>query len=395
MADSKSEIVVYQGPDLAGLTARDEPVTARNAPAIVKAAGRSAEFAWEEFFQAEIANAHTRKNYLHAVRQFLAWIEGRGLELPWITPGDVGAYLQVVELSVPTKKLHLAALRRFFDRLVNRHACVINPAATVKAERYAVVEGKTPQIGPEQVRTLLKSIDVSNPVGLRDRAILAVLVYTAARVGAVAKLTIKSLKHDGSQYSLRFSEKGGKSREIPVRHDLEQFLLEYIEAAEISEGCLFRTAYLKTKTLTKNAMTGIDICRRISWSRTCRWRTCSTWPATPTRGPPGSTTGGGGRSRGTSSSGSRSDWQCPCPAGARANIPLGTSAINVLFFRDYSNVTGRLGLGPRNWAWDQAVRRVGGQLGGIERVPSRFSLFLPSDLRIGSGSDATVSFFRS
>ena len=164
-------------------------------------------------------------------------------------------------MSVPTKKLHLAALRRFFDRLVNRHACVINPAATVKAERYAVVEGKTPQIGPEQARTLLKSIDVSNPVGLRDRAILAVLVYTAARVGAVAKLTLKSLKHDGSQYSLRFSEKGGKSREIPVRHDLEQFLLEYIEAAKITEGRLFRTAYRKTKTLTKNAMTGIDICR--------------------------------------------------------------------------------------------------------------------------------------
>src|SRR5512135_3713903 len=120
-------------------------------------------------------------------------------------------------------------LRRFFDRLVNRHACVINPAATVKAERYAVVEGKTPQIGPEQVRTLLKSIDVSNPVGLMDRAILAVLVYTAARVGAVAKLTLKSFKHDGTQYSLRFSEKGGKSREIPVRHDLEQFLREYID----------------------------------------------------------------------------------------------------------------------------------------------------------------------
>ena len=71
-----------------------------------------------------------------------------------------------MDLSVPTKKLHLAALRRFFDRLVNRHACVINPAATVKAERHAVVEGKTPEIGVAQARRLLKSIDVSNPVGL-------------------------------------------------------------------------------------------------------------------------------------------------------------------------------------------------------------------------------------
>ncbi len=100
---------------------------------------------------------------------------------------------QSLELATRTKRLHLAALWRFFNCLVNRHACVINPAATVKAERYSVVEGKTPEIGPEQARTLLRSIDVSDPVGLRDRAILAVLVSTAARVGAVAKLTVKNL----------------------------------------------------------------------------------------------------------------------------------------------------------------------------------------------------------
>jgi integrase/recombinase XerD len=259
--DQKNEIAVYGGTRTGELIRPDGPITARNAPAIVKAAGQAAEFAWEEFFQAEIANAHTRKNYMHAVRQFLAWAEGRGLELPRVSPGDVGEYLQGLELAVPTKKLHLAALRRFFDRLVNRHACVINPAATKKAERYSVVEGKTPEIAAEQARTLLRSIDVSNVVGLRDRAVLAVLVYTAARVGAVAKLTVKNLVHDGAQYTLRFSEKGGKSREIPVRHDLERFLLEYVRAAGIDEGPLFRTANRKTKTLTRNAMSGIDACR--------------------------------------------------------------------------------------------------------------------------------------
>ena len=62
-------------------------------------------------------------------------------------------------------------------------------------------------------------------------------------------------------YSLRFSEKGGKSREIPLRHDLEQLLLAYIRAAGIADGPLFRTANRKTGTLTGNAMTGIDICR--------------------------------------------------------------------------------------------------------------------------------------
>ena len=261
MIDAKNEIAVYVRTNSGELIRPDEPITARNAPAIVKAAGKAAEFAWEEFFQAELANAHTRKNYMHAVRKFLVWAEERGLELPRVSPGDVGEYLEGLELATPTKKLHLAGLRRFFDRLVNRHVTVINPAATVKAERYTVVEGKTPEIGADQARTLLRSIDASNPVGLRDRAVLAVLIYTAARVGAVAKLTVKNLVHDGSQYTLRFSEKGGKSREIPVRHDLEQLLLSYVQAAGITEGPLFRTANRKTRTLTENAMTGIDVCR--------------------------------------------------------------------------------------------------------------------------------------
>ncbi len=230
-------------------------------PAIVTAAGAGAQFAWDEFFAGELPNAHTRKNYLHAVRLFLAWCDDRQIPLVRITPGDAGSYLATLEQATPTKKLHLAALRKFFDRLVVRHVVILNPAASVRAERHQVVEGKTPEISAKQARHLLQSIDTSNVVGLRDRAILAVLIYTAARVGAVAKLTLKSLKHDGTQYSLRFSEKGGKSREIPVRHDLEQFLLDYIEAAKITEGPLFRTAVRRTKELTKKAMSGIDICR--------------------------------------------------------------------------------------------------------------------------------------
>src|SRR5271157_4378348 len=197
----RREIVVYHGSNLTDPAA---PVSARNAPEIVKCVGQAAEFAWEEFFQGELANPHTRKNYIHAIKKFLAWCEERNLQLIRVTPGDVGAYFQELPLAVPTKKLHLAALRKFFDRMVNRHVLVINPAATVRAERYSVVEGKTPEIHRDQARILLELIDTSTPVGLRDKAVLAVLVYTAARVGAVARLGLKSLQHDGAQYTLRF-----------------------------------------------------------------------------------------------------------------------------------------------------------------------------------------------
>ena len=183
MSDSKSEIVVYSGSDRVRCETRGEPVTARNAPAIVKAAGRPAEFAWEEFFQAEIANAHTRKNYIHAVKVFLAWCQERDLQLIRVTPGDVGAYFQELPSAVPTKKLHLAALRRVLrppgqpPRLV-----VINPAATVQGR--AVFRGRGQDAGdPLATRSarLLTSIDLYRPRLVSGTGpILAVLVYTAA-----------------------------------------------------------------------------------------------------------------------------------------------------------------------------------------------------------------------
>ncbi len=268
-----------------------------DAPIIVQQAGDAARFAWDEFFQAGLANRHTRKNYVYAVRRFLAWAEEQHLELFRITPGHVGQYFDQVKaapvrsrkqsaattdkpLAVPTKKLHLAALRGFFDCLVNRHVIVINPAATTRTERYSVIEGKTPYIPPEQAKRLLASIqtatkillpasngqpseetEVPDLVGLRDKAVLCVLLYTAARVGAVAKLTVEELRHDGTQYALRFDEKGGKAREIPVRYDLQRLLLAYMQAACITDGPLFRSAEGRTGVLTKKPMTAIDICR--------------------------------------------------------------------------------------------------------------------------------------
>ena len=82
-------------------------------------------------------------------------------------------------LSAPTKKRVLAAIRKFFfDIAVTRHAVALNPALSVRGPKHQVVEGKTPEISVDQARRLLASIDISNVVGLRDRAILATMIYT-------------------------------------------------------------------------------------------------------------------------------------------------------------------------------------------------------------------------
>src|SRR5262249_55094017 len=160
--------------------------------------------------------------------------------------------------SVATRKQHLAALRHYFDGLVTRHAMVFNPALSVRGERYAVVEGKTLEITVDGARRLLKSMGAGSVVELRDRAIVAILIYTAARAGAVATLKRGSFYHAGDQRMLHFEEKNGKSREIPVRHDLEQIILQYLDAAGLrtarKDTPLFRTVYGKTGQLTRNSM---------------------------------------------------------------------------------------------------------------------------------------------
>jgi integrase/recombinase XerD len=236
-------------------------------PSLVAEAGERAGFAWDEFFSGQLRNRHTRTAYLHAVRRFFAWVQPRAGGLRDITPGMIGEYFDQHAGSLPTKKLHLAALRAFFDVLVNRHVIILNPAATVRGERYQAVEGKTPEITPDQARILLKSFGGLSPVQRRDRAIIATLIYTAARAGAVASLKLKDFVWDGTQYKLRFLEKGGKSRLIPVRHNLQLDLLAYLEClnwnAKASDEPFFRSVAGRTGQLTSQPIRNVDICRMV------------------------------------------------------------------------------------------------------------------------------------
>ncbi len=238
-----------------------------NLPALVGTLGPAGAFAWGEFFSGQLRNPHTRKAYLQAITRFLNWLASKNTTLPDVTPGDVGAYIDQLDLSPPTKKLHLTALRRFFDVLVNRHLVVLNPAASVRGQRYQVIEGRTPEITSEHARALMESIKTDTLIGRRDLALIATLIFTAARAGAVAKLKLGHLLNDGTQYSLRFEEKGGKVREIPVRHDLQKLLLNYMKLAELDEASanvpMFQTARRRRDKITGLPMSGVDICRMV------------------------------------------------------------------------------------------------------------------------------------
>ena len=101
---------------------------------------------------------------------------------------------------------------------------------------------------------LFDSIDTGTVVGLRDKVVLGTLASTGIRVGAIAKLKVEDLKFDGTQYVLHVMEKRGKIRKIPVRHELEKWLIQYMDTAKLGlepkDWPIFRTAIRKTGQLT-------------------------------------------------------------------------------------------------------------------------------------------------
>ena len=246
------------------------PLDAIEPPVIIDHAGKNARFAYAEFFGDQIASDYTRRAYRHAVDRFLLWCEAEGFELARIPPGAIGHYIRNLTTteskpaSKPTQKLHLAALRKFFDAMVQRHAIVLNPASTVRGPVVRNVIGKTPATDPAQARALLHSIDTSDVIGLRDRAILATLMYTACRSGAVSKLRLRDFYSDGRQHYLRFDEKGGADRQIPCRHDLQGYIEEYIGAAPCGpDAPLFRAALGRTNQLSERPLQAKDIHRMV------------------------------------------------------------------------------------------------------------------------------------
>ena len=156
-------------------------------PGPVRDAGPSAERRLLEFFTAEIRNPNTRLAYASAAGRFFAWCEHHNLALGEITPFAVAAYVEEMQEghALPTVKQHLSALRALLDYLVVGQVLPSNPAAPVRGPKHVVKQGKTPVPSAGEARTLLDSIDLGRPAGLRDRALLATMVYSFARVGAM------------------------------------------------------------------------------------------------------------------------------------------------------------------------------------------------------------------
>jgi len=238
-------------------------------PILIASLGDQASWRYIEFFTANIRNPNTRRAYARACSRFFAWCKERGLTLTTIRPFDVAAWVEGLQQhhSTPGVKQQLAAVRMLFDWLITGQVMPSNPAAAVRGPKHVVKTGKTPVLDGTEWRRLIDAIPTDTVRDLRDRALIATLTYSFARIGAALKMKVEDLRPKGAGWTVRLHEKGGKHHAMPCHHSLAEALHVYIAAAGISEdrkGFLFRTGHGHVATvLSERPMTQPDAWRMV------------------------------------------------------------------------------------------------------------------------------------
>ena len=194
---------------------------------LIAAAGDQAAWRYIDFFTANIRNPNTRRAYARACGTFFAWCDERGLSLGTIRPYDVSLYMETRQQthSAPNVKQQLAAIRMLFDWLITGQALPDNPAAAVRGPKHVVKTGKTPVLDAKEWRKLLDSIPTTTVRDLRDRALIATLTYSFARITAALTMKVEDLVPKGAGWQLRLhwtsatsSQPCRRHRRVALRH---------------------------------------------------------------------------------------------------------------------------------------------------------------------------------
>ena len=229
-------------------------------PALIASAGDRASYRYLEFFAAQIRNPNTRRSYAKVVSDFLNWLEMQGVtSINSAASLHVAAYVEQLGKThaAPTVKQRLAAIRRLFDWLAAGGVLAFNPASAVRGPSHSAKVGKTSVLDPAEARALLDGIDVSTPAGLRDRALIALMVYSFARIGAATGMKVEDVYTQNRRLWVRLREKGGKAHAMPCHHNLETYLHAYIDGCGLADdpkGPLFRTIPNRGGQLTRTPL---------------------------------------------------------------------------------------------------------------------------------------------
>jgi site-specific recombinase XerD len=227
---------------------------------VLVTAAERASMRFLEFFAAKIRNPHTRRAYLRAAEEFLGWCASFGVRsIADVQPVHVAIWIEAGtrELAAPSVKQRLAAIRHLCDWLVTGQVVPVNPAGSVRGPRHVVMSGQTPVLDPAEARALLDSIDVATHAGLRDRALIGLMVYSFARIGAALGMAVEDVYTQNRRLWVRLREKGGMRHAMPCHHNLEEYLVAYLDGAAMRgdpKGPVFRTIGRGTGKLTRTVL---------------------------------------------------------------------------------------------------------------------------------------------
>jgi len=108
-----------------------------------------------------------------------------------------------------------------------------------------------------EVRQFIDAIDASTIIGLRDRALIGLMVYSFARIGAAIGMRVEDLFQQDRRPWVRLHQKGGKQHAMPCHHNLESYLHEYIDRTGLAsdpKALLFQTYSRATGQLAGNPL---------------------------------------------------------------------------------------------------------------------------------------------
>ena len=236
-------------------------------PALIHNDGPQASRRYLEFFAAQLRNPNTRTAYARAATAFFAWCQdAAGVDqLVQIEPIHVAAWIEsrATQVSTPTVKQELAALRRLFDWLVLGQILPASPAAFVRGPSHSVKIGTTPVLTVDQARVLLSSIPDDTVSGQRDRALISLMIYSFARIGAALALDVGHLFREQHRLNIRLTEKGGKRHLMPCHHTLDAHLVSYITSAGLGPDP--KIPLFQTMARDRRGLSGRRLNRTEAW----------------------------------------------------------------------------------------------------------------------------------
>jgi site-specific recombinase XerD len=204
-------------------------------PQLVRDSGPGAQLAWQDFFLGKLPNSNTRQAYLRACSDFFEWCRARNLTLDRVRPAHVATWRDELsqDKSVSTVKQYLTAVRRLFDEWVIQQVVETNPAHPVRAPRMSRSRAHTPSLTAPEVVQLFQVFNNDSLVDLRDRAAIAIMTFSMARVSALCKLQVADAAIDRPEPFVALSDKGRQQHRLQIGGTVAEWIHAYVEAAGI------------------------------------------------------------------------------------------------------------------------------------------------------------------